>query len=80
MKRIFQGNEIQFLEECEPLLGAKGAVEKHEQYWGSGTDLSQGKEYSKPSHFTLMDSAIEATLKKFSTIKEVRMFVNIWNL
>ena len=40
-KRIFQGNEIQFLEECEPSQDTKGAFGKHEQYGYSDTDLSQ---------------------------------------
>ena len=64
-KRIFQGNEIQFLEECEPSPDAKDAFGKHDQYGDSDTDFSQGKEDSRPtSHFTLRESAIEATLEK----------------
>ena len=64
-KRIFQGNEIQFLVECEPPPDAKGAFGRREQYGDSDTDLSQGKECSKlMSHFTLRESAIEATLEK----------------
>ena len=43
----------------------KGTFGKHEQYGDSDTDLPQGKEYSEStSHFTLRESAIEATLQK----------------
>ena len=64
-KRVFQGNEIQFSEEYEPSRMRRVHLGKHDQYGHSDTDLSLGKEDSKPtSHFTLRESAIEATLEK----------------